>query len=111
MLFRSYPVFSVDDYFIDVNGNYTFLFSENHLAYKTCEENVEKAMHSGLEKIFVANTFTMDWEMEPYFRIAQENNYTVHVVTVENYHGGENIHSIPKEHIERMASKYKVKLH
>lgn len=106
-----FPVFSVDDYFTDKQGNYQFVFSDNHLAYKHCEQNVRNAMESHVEKIFLANTFTMDWEIEPYFKMAKEYNYQVFVVTVENYHGGKNIHEIPYDHIEKMALKYKIKLH
>lgn len=107
----TYPVCSVDDYFTDEKGNYEFIFSDNHKAYRQCEENVKRLMEEAIKKIFVANTFTMDWEMEPYFSLAKSFGYRVHVVTVENYHGSGNIHAIPQEHIEKMASKYKIKLH
>jgi predicted kinase len=105
-----YPTCSVDDYFTDTNGEYDFRFQENHLAYKLCEENSRKAMEAGVEKIIVHNTFTMDWEMEPYTKLASEFGYRLHVVTVENYHGSENVHAIPAEHVEKMRSKYRVKL-
>ena len=48
--------------------------------------------------------------MEPYFKLAKENNYKIFVLTMENYHSGENIHEISKEQINKMAEKYKVKL-
>jgi predicted kinase len=106
-----YPVFSVDDYFTNEKGTYHFEFDKNHLAYKRCEENTLKAIQTGTERVFLANTFTMDWEMEPYFKMASENNYDVHVVTVEKYHRGNNIHEVPHEQIIKMAEKYKVKLY
>ena len=107
-----YPVFSVDDYFIDeVTGKYHFDFNKNHFAYKECEQNTIKAVQSGIEKVFVANTFTMDWEIEPYFKMASENNYAVFVITVEKYHTGTNIHEISDEQIQKMAAKYQVKLY
>ncbi len=105
-----YAIFSVDDYFTDANGNYEFRFQENHLAYKQCEEGVEKAMQQGIEKIIVHNTFTMEWELESYFKLAGAFTYRVHVATVENRHGSENVHKIPNELIERMRSKYATKL-
>lgn len=107
----NYPVFSIDDYFTDEHGNYTFEFQNNHLAYKSCLTNVEEAMRMNTEKIFVDNAFTMDWEIEPYFKLAAENKYVLHVVTVEKYHVGKNIHSITDEQIEKMAEKYRVKLY
>jgi predicted kinase len=105
-----YPVFSVDDYFTDEGGRYEFRFQENHLAYKQCEENVKVAMQQGSEKILVHNTFTQEWEMEPYFKLAAEHGYRAHVATVENRHHGTNVHEIPEDHIERMRSKFSVKL-
>ncbi len=105
-----YPVFSVDDYFTE-NGMYNFEFEKNHLAYKNCEANTLKAIHENIEKVFVANTFTIDWEIEPYFKMAAENNYSVFVVTVEKHHDGSNIHEIPEEQIRKMAEKYKVRLY
>ena len=108
--YGKHPVFSVDDYFTDENGRYKFLFQENHLAYKQCELCVKTAMQHGLEKILLHNTFTQEWEMEPYFKLATANDYRVHVVTVENRHHGNNIHEIPEDHVERMRSKFSVKL-
>jgi predicted kinase len=103
-----YPVLSVDSYFSAEDGTYEFRFRENHLAYKKCEEDTAAAMRNGLPKIFVDNTFTLEWEMEPYFRLAGELRYRVFVVTVENRHGGKNIHGIDEESLRKMADKYKV---
>ena len=106
-----YPVFSIDDYFTDPKtGEYKFEFEKNHLAYKKCEENVREKMEQGSKKIFVDNAFTLEWEMEPYFKMAEEFKYRVHVLTVENRHGGNNIHDISDEQIKKMAAKYKAVL-
>ncbi|AVQ12670.1 AAA family ATPase [Leptospira santarosai] len=106
-----YPVFSVDDYFTDPKTKeYNFDPKKNHLAYKYCEERVRQEAMSGTSKIFSDNTFTLSWEMEPYFQIASRFGYAVFVVTVENYHNGKNIHSIDDESLKKMASKYKVRL-
>jgi predicted kinase len=107
----TYPVFSVDDYFTDpVTGAYHFEFKENHLAYKHCEEQTKAAMQQGASKIILHNTFTIGWELETYFKLAAQFDYTVFVCTVENYHGHQNQHDIPDEQIAKMAEKYKVKL-
>lgn len=105
-----YPVYSVDDYFTDEEGNYQFDYKENHLAYKQCEEQTRASMMAGAPKIFIHNTFTIAWEIEPYFKMAAEYGYQVHVVTVENYHNGQNLHGITEEQVHKMAEKYKVKL-
>ncbi len=105
-----YPMFSVDDYFTSEHGVYDFRFDKNHLAYKTCENNTALAMQAGAAKIFVHNTFTLDWEMEPYFRLAAQHKYRVYVITVENRHGHKNTHQISEEQVKKMAQKYKVRL-
>lgn len=106
-----YPVLSIDDFFTNSETDeYKFEFDKNHLAYKLCEEKTKNQLKINCEKVFVANTFTMEWEIEPYFKMASIFNYKLFVVTVENYHENENNHQIPMEQIEKMASKYKVKL-
>lgn len=105
-----YPVYSVDQFFTDASGNYSFNHHENYLAYESCQNNVSEAMKKGIAKIFVDNTLTLDWEIEPYFKLAKENNYQIFVATVENYHGKENIHNISADQIKKMAEKYRVRL-
>lgn len=108
---NKYPVFSIDDYFTQPeSGEYHFDFQKNHLAYRQCEEHTLHAMQRKEKKIILHNTFTLEWEMEPYFKMAAENGYRVHVLTVENRHHGKNIHDIPDEQIVKMAEKYKVVL-
>lgn len=105
-----YPVHSIDDFFTDESGKYFFDHTKNHLAYKQCEARTRESMNSGAKKIFVDNVFSIDWEMEPYFKLASEFDYRIFVLTVEKYHNEKNIHRITEEQIEKMAAKYKVKL-
>lgn len=108
---NTYPIFSVDDFFTNkVTGEYLFNFKNNHLAYKQCEELTKEAIQQNSTKIFVHNTFTMEWELEPYFKLAAEFNYELFVLTVENYHGKKNTHGVSEEQLQKMADKYKVKL-
>ena len=106
-----HPIFSVDDYFTNSEtGEYIFDFKNNHLAYKLCEENTKLSMVNKLPKIIIHNTFTMDWELEPYFKLASQYNYAMFVVTIENYHQSGNAHEVSDEQLQKMAEKYKVKL-
>ncbi|MEO8211374.1 MAG: AAA family ATPase [bacterium] len=107
---KKYPVFSVDQYFTDDKGNYSFEYKNNYLAYESCIQNVLTSIKAGTQKIFVDNTFTLDWEMEPYFKMASEFDYRIFVLTVENFHGGKNSHGISEEQIQKMAEKYQVRL-
>lgn len=106
-----YPVHAIDDYFTDAQtGAYNFEFDKNHLAYKQCEEQTLNSIKRGAEKIFIDNTFTIEWELEPYFKLAAQHNCKIFVVTVENRHGSKNIHHVSDEQLQKMAAKYKVVL-
>jgi predicted kinase len=106
-----FPVFSIDDYFTDpVTDEYIFDPHKNYLAYNQCQEKTEDCLKKGIKKIFIDNTFTIEWEMEPYFKLAEKYNYRIFVLTLENRHKGTNIHNISREQLEKMAIKYKVKL-
>lgn len=104
------PIFSIDAYFENEVGEYTFDYKNNHLAYKDCESKTKEALKEGISFVIVDNTFTLDWELAPYERLAKEFGYLFFVVTVENRHGGKNVHQIPEEQIEKMKAKYQVVL-
>ena len=61
-------------------------------------------------KIVVANTFTQDWEMAPYFEMADRYKYRIHTVIVENRHDGKNIHGVPEDKLEIMKNRFEIKL-
>ena len=88
----------------------TVLVDENFAAYKNCEDQTRTAMENKTQKIFIDNVFSLDWEIEPYFKLASKYNYNVFVATVENYHSNKNSHGISDEKLQKMAAKYKVKL-
>lgn len=60
--------------------------------------------------IVVSNTFTQEWEMEPYFKLAEKYGYTVFSVIVENRHGGKNEHGVPEEKVQVMKDRFQIKL-
>lgn len=103
-------VFEADHYFYDNDGNYNFIPSEIKEAHKECQQFVGFAMESGIQKIAVSNTFTQEWEMEPYFELAKEHGYTVFRIVVENIHGGKNIHNVPDDKIKQMKERFVIRL-
>ncbi len=108
---EKYPVFAIDNYFTDkITGEYVFNFAENYIAYQQCESLCKQALTQSITKVFIDNTFTLDWELTPYFKLAAEFNYMLYVITVEKYHDNKNVHDISQEQLEKMAEKYKVKL-
>lgn len=102
-------VFSADDYFTDGWGGYDFDPSLLPLAHEDCQKRARNAMEYGAD-FAVANTFTQEWEMEPYFKLAEEYGYCVFVVIVENRHGGQNEHGVPEEKVQEMRDRFEVKL-
>jgi hypothetical protein len=60
--------------------------------------------------VVVSNTFTQEWEMEPYFELAKKYGYKVFTVIVENRHGGTNEHNVPEDKIEQMKTRFELKL-
>ena len=103
-------VFEADHYFYDNDGNYNFIPSEIKEAHKECQQFVGYAMESGIEKIAVSNTFTQEWEMEPYFELAKKHGFNVFTIIVENRHGGHNQHGVPEDKIEQMKNRFEIKL-
>ena len=103
-------VFEADHYFYDNDGNYNFIPSEIKEAHKECQQFVGYAMESGIKKIAVSNTFTQEWEMEPYFELAKKHGFNVFTIVVENRHGGVNLHGVPEDKIEQMKNRFEIKL-
>ena len=107
--------FEADMYFTNENGQYIFNGADIKKAHEWCQNEVHLAMilnhTSGLnESIVVSNTFTQEWEMEPYYKLAETYGYRVFSLIVENRHGGENPHNVPEDKIEAMRERFEVKL-
>ena len=106
--------FETDAYFM-VDGEYKFDFTKLKEAHKWCQDGVNTAMilnhTTGLNEIIVvSNTFTQEWEMQPYFEMAESWGYRVFSIVVENRHGGINQHGVPEDKIEIMKNRFEIKL-
>jgi len=103
--------YEADMYFIDpTTGEYKFDGTKIKLAHSWCMIQTQKAMVDEEPKIVVSNTFTQEWEMETYFKLAEENGYKVFTIIVENRHGGINVHNVPEDKIEQMKNRFEIKL-
>jgi predicted kinase len=101
--------FEADMYFIE-DGVYKFDPTKLKMAHNWCAIQTQKAMVDDEPKIIVSNTFTQEWEMENYYKLAKENGYTVFSLIVENRHEGINEHGVPQEALDRMKSRFEIKL-
>ena len=103
-------VLSADDFFINDRGDYEFDMTKIKEAHNYCQFRCSEKMRQHAQRIVVANTFTQEWEMEPYFKMAETYNYRVHTVIVENRHGGENVHGVPEDKLQQMKDRFQIKL-
>lgn len=101
--------YEADMYFMQ-DGVYKFDATKLKLAHNWCMIQVQKAMVDDLACIVVSNTFTQEWEMEAYYKLAKENGYRVFSLIVENRHGGINEHGVPQEALDRMKNRFEIKL-
>jgi hypothetical protein len=67
-------------------------------------------MDENKPKIVVSNTFTQEWEMDNYYKLAERFGYRVYSVIVENRHGGVNEHGVPEEKLEQMKNRFEINL-
>ena len=98
-----------------MDGKYNFDITKIKLAHKYCQNQTEAWMKTdgtqvNNDKIVVSNTFTQEWEMEPYFKLAEKYGYRTFSLIVENRHGGVNEHDVPEDKLELMKNRFEVKL-
>ena len=102
--------YEADMFFINENGEYNFDVTKIKDAHKWCQSFVETNMVLEYPKIVVSNTFTQEWEMEPYFELAKKYGYKVFTIIVENRHGGTNVLNVPEYKIEQIKNRFSIKL-
>ena len=103
-------ILSADDFFEDKEGDYNFDPTKLKEAHNYCQFRCSERMRQQKARIVVANTFTQEWEMDEYFKMAERYNYRVHTVVVENRHGNENIHGVPEDKLQQMKNRFEIKL-
>ena len=103
-------VLSADDFFVNNEGEYIFDGTKLKEAHNYCQFRCSERMRQQIVRIVVANTFTEDWEMKPYFEMAERYNYRVHTLIVENRHESENVHGVPKDKLQKMKDRFEIKL-
>jgi len=108
-----------DMYFITINGEYEFDPSQLKYAHQWCQSECERAMgwdehpeieflSSGVSRVVVSNTFTQEWEMTPYFELAEKYGYKTYSLIVENRHGGVNEHGVPEDKLNIMRKRFEI---
>jgi predicted kinase len=103
------------DRYFEYEGKYKFDASKLKDAHAWCQNAVSVFMRTTandnpINKITVSNTFTQEWEMQPYYDLAKEHGYRVYSLIVENRHGGINSHGVPEEKLVQMKNRFEIKL-
>jgi predicted kinase len=106
--------FETDTFFM-VDGEYKFDPSKLKQAHSWCQNEVHNAMILNVttgehSDIAVSNTFTQEWEMEPYMELAKSWGYRVFSIVVENRHEGVNQHNVPEDKLQAMKDRFEFKL-
>jgi len=115
-IWNDYAVCEADKFFYDKEGNYNFDPSKLKEAHAWCKNEVESKMieHQNNQQYYpeiaVSNTFTQEWEMEDYFKLAEKYGYKVVSLIIENRHGGQNVHGVPEDKLQIMKNRFQIKL-
>ena len=115
-IWNDYAVCEADKFFYDKEGNYNFDSSKLKDAHAWCKNEVETRMKDHQDnqqyypEIAVSNTFTQEWEMEDYFKLAEKYGYKVVSLIIENRHGGQNVHGVPEDKLQIMKNRFQIKL-
>jgi hypothetical protein len=115
-IWNEYAVCEADKFFYDKENNYNFDPSKLKEAHSWCLSEVESKMieHENNKQYYpeiaVSNTFTQEWEMENYFKLAEKYGYKVVSLIIENRHGSKNIHGVPEEKLQIMKNRFEIKL-
>lgn len=102
-------VCEADMYFYD-GDEYNFDASELSEAHAFCQDLCLSYMNERRSRIAVSNTFTQEWEMQPYVEMAEQFGYEVTYIIVEGRHGNKNDHNVPEEVILKMKQRFEVRL-
>ena len=98
-----------DEYFT-YNGKYEFDASKLKDAHAWCQNTAKVWMTNSVKRIVMSNTFTQEWEMQPYYDLAEKYGYRVYSLIVENRHDGKNQHGVPEEKLVQMKNRFEIKL-
>jgi predicted kinase len=107
--FKTVEHYEADMFFMRGNG-YEFDATKLKAAHEWCQDMVFMSMKRNEPTIVVSNTFTQEWEMEAYYKLAEQYGYRVHSIVVENRHEGVNEHGVPADKLEQMKNRFEIKL-
>jgi predicted kinase len=94
-----------DTFFYDEDCHYVFDATKLSEAHAACQQGVKEDMENGINAISVANTFSRQWELEPYRALAKDYGYDITEITMTGKLFG-NHHGVPEETINKMRDRW-----
>lgn len=107
---QSDVVISADMFFEDESGEYNWVEDKLRYAHEWCNEKVVKFMRDGIPRIYVANVFDRECDVDCYAELARSNGYSFFSIVMENRSHTKTIHGVNDHTILRMKDQFKVKL-
>lgn len=104
------PILEADKWMTNERGEYEFDYRKLPMAHAACLAEYEKALREHVPYVVVSNTSKTEAEVEPYHELAIQNGYEFVSLIVENRHGNKSVHNIPDERLEKMKTKFSIKL-
>lgn len=89
------------DMWVDYSQPYTPEVAKR--AHAICQSQARHALISG-GSVVVSNTFTRQWEMQPYLDMARQYGAQVEIITATGDYG--SIHNVPAEVIKAMRERW-----
>ena len=96
------PMFEADDWFTNSDGTYTFDPTQLQKALSNCGIRAFAHLDKGLDCV-VANTFSMQWEAQPYIDYCKKHGHTIKVIEAKGTY--QNVHGVPNNVIEKMKQQ------
>lgn len=95
-------IFETDNFFVDSVNRHDYHFDSAFLgiAHSWNQGEVIRACRDyPTVPVIVANTFTHNWEIEPYLKIAKAFKRRVYVITLRTEH--DNVHKVPDGTVQK----------
>lgn len=105
------PYFSADDRMVDEGGAYKYDPAKLHYAHHGCQADVESVLRRG-ENCAVANTFSRQWEREPYVQLARRYGAALQIIDLFDAGltdvelAARNIHGVSGATIAQMRARW-----
>ncbi len=95
--------YEADMFFVHEDGTYHYDGSKIQDAHSWCQNMAKTRLEMGLD-VYVSNTFTKIWHMEPYLQLCRDRGYKLNVIECKGNFG--DVHNVPKGTLLRMQQEW-----